>query len=235
MGARFRIIKCVFGYELNFMFINLEQVLISFAGHMHLAIFAPLVSFFDEVIPIIPSPSVMIATGAIASLQQYAVWGLIFLSIMGALGKTLGASVIYLVVDKVEDLFAGKIAKFFGITHEQIEGFGRRLSQSWKDYVILIVLRALPIVPSSLISIGGGLLKIRFRLFFITTFIGSIIRDFIYIYIGFTGTKIAISFFQTHATNAESFIMLTAVIAIIIGLGWLYFRQKKKVNLESDI
>jgi membrane protein DedA with SNARE-associated domain len=170
------------------MFMHLEQILISYAGHIHLAIFTPVVSFIEEVIPPIPSPSVMIAAGSIAQVQDYLIYGLVLLALLGSLGKTLGASVVYYVADKMEDILSGKIAKFIGVTHEQIEFFGSHLGRGMRDYIILIILRALPVMPSSLISVGSGLLKVNFKLFVITTLIGSAIRDFIYIYLGYAGT-----------------------------------------------
>jgi len=179
------------------------------------------------VIPPIPSPSVMLATGAMAFIQGYLLPGLLVLTILGALGKTLGAMIAYYIADKVEDLLlTGRISKFIGITHEQVESFGKRLGQGARDYIILIVLRALPIVPSSLLSLGCGLLKVRFRLFIISTFIGSLIRDFIYIYVGYIGTTIALSFIH-QTNNMESAVNLLVILIIIIFLGFLYFRRRK--------
>lgn len=211
------------------MFLHLEQILLSYAEHMHLTIFAPAVSFLEEIIPPIPSPSVMIATGSMASVQGYVFYSLFFLAFLGALGKTAGASVTYYVADKVEDLLSGKIARFLGVTHEQIEAFGARLGNGPRDYIILTVLRALPIMPSFLISVGSGLLKIRFRLFIISTFIGSFFRDFLYIYVGYIGTKVAISFLKETATTLETAIQILIVLAVILFFAYIYYRRGKKV------
>ena len=209
------------------MFSQLEHLLYYFAQHVHLAIFAPAVSFIEEIIPPIPSPSVMLATGSIALSQGYVVHSLILLALLGAVGKTCGASVVYYISDKVEDLLSSKISKFLGITHEQIEAFGAKLSLNWRDYVIITVLRALPVVPSSLLSVGCGLLKINFRLFVISTLIGSTIRDFIYIYLGYVGTKVAISFIRRTANTAEFYAQIIAVVAIVLFFGYLYYRRQK--------
>lgn len=206
-----------------------------FAQHAHLAIFAPVVSFVEEIIPPIPSPSVMLATGSIALSQGYLLPGLIFLSVLGAIGKTCGASVAYYVSDKVEDILAGKISKFLGVTHEQIEAFGARLSRNWRDYVILTALRALPIVPSSLLSVGCGLLKINFKLFVFSTLIGSVIRDFIYIYLGYVGTKVAISVIRRTANTAEFYLQIVAVVGVILLLGYLYYRRQKGKKSDNMV
>jgi uncharacterized membrane protein YdjX (TVP38/TMEM64 family) len=135
--------------------------------------------------------------------------------------------VAYLVADKAEDLLlTGRVAKFIGVTHKQIESFGTRLGQGSKDYFILIVLRSLPIVPSSLLSLGCGLLKVPFRLFVISTLIGSFIRDFIYIYLGYLGTTVALSFVAKTA-SVESLVQIIILILAFLFLGWLYFSRRK--------
>jgi membrane protein DedA with SNARE-associated domain len=100
------------------MFVYLEHFLISYAEHVHLAIFAPIASFIEEIIPPIPSPSIVIATGSMAQVQGYLFYSLFFLALLAALGKTLGASVIYYVADRAEDILAGPISRFLGITHK---------------------------------------------------------------------------------------------------------------------
>jgi membrane protein DedA with SNARE-associated domain len=214
------------------MFDFLEKIIIPYSETIHLAIFAPVISFIEEVIPPIPSPSIMLATGYMAQIQGYLFYSLIILAILGALGKTGGAAVVYYIADKVEDLLSSKIAKFIGVTHEQIESLGKRLSKDKRDYVILTALRATPLVPSSLLSVGCGLLKVDFKLFMISTFFGSIIRDFIYIYLGYTGTRLAIHSFKNNANTIESIIQYLAVILIILFLGFLYYRryQNNKVK-----
>ena len=215
------------------MFNFLEHFLLSSAGSIHLTIFAPMVSFIEEIIPPIPSPSVMIATGYMAQVQGYLFYSLILLAILGAIGKTCGAAVVYYVVDKVEDLLSSKIARFIGVTHEQIEALGKRLSKDKRDYVILTILRALPVVPSSLLSVGCGLLKVNFRLFLISTFIGSIFRDFIYIYVGFTGTKVVRRYFENTANTTESLVQALSIIIIILFFGFLYYRRYKNNKLKK--
>jgi membrane protein DedA with SNARE-associated domain len=209
------------------MFLHLEQLILTYAEHVHLAIFAPVVSFIEEVIPPIPSPSVMIATGSMAEVQNYTIYGLIFLAILGAIGKTCGASVVYVVIDKAEDFLFKKRGNIFGVTHEQIESFGSRLSRGVRDYFILTILRALPIVPSTVISVGCGLLKVKMKLFIITTLVGSFIRDMVYITLGYFGTKTVLNLFVENTNRVESQIQLLVVIVVLILLIYLYYKRQK--------
>jgi L-threonylcarbamoyladenylate synthase len=210
------------------MFLHLEQLVIAYAEHVHLAFFAPLASFLEEIIPPIPSPSVMIATGSIAEVQNYTIYGLILLAVLGAIGKTFGASVVYFIIDKAEDFLFEKKGNIFGVTHSQIEAFGSRLSRGTRDYVILVVLRSLPIIPSTVVSIGCGLLKVQYKIFVITTFVGSFIRDLLFIILGYFGTKAVLNLFVENTNKIESLIQILVIVVVVAALGYLYFNRKKK-------
>jgi membrane protein DedA with SNARE-associated domain len=209
------------------MFLYLEQILISWASHIHLSFFSLIATFVEEVIPPIPSPAITLLMGSMAKIQEYTIWGLVLLILLAAIGKTFGALLVYFVSDKAEDfLLSGRVGNFIGVTREQVASFGKRLGKGWKDYLILTFFRALPIVPSVLISVGGGLLKIQIRLFIITTFVGSIIRGAIYMYMGYVGTSLVTSFVKSTATM-ESIIQVIAVLFIFLVLGYLYYKRGK--------
>ncbi len=208
------------------MFLQLEQFIISFAGQIPLPVFVFLATMIEEIIPPIPSPSIMIMTGFLAFIQDYPWYGLVALCILGIIGKTLGAWVIYFVADKVENLLTGHFGKFFGVSPGQIEAFGARLGKGPRDYFILIFLRAIPLFPSTVLSVGGGLLKISLRLFLVSTIVGSLFRSSLYFYIGYIGTNVAESFIK--GTNTiESALQIIAVLAALLFLGFLYYRRRQ--------
>lgn len=211
------------------MFTRIEEILIASADLMPLEIFAFLSSFIEEVIAPIPSPAAMIATGSLASLQGRPFYNLFILCLLGAAGKLLGAIIVYFIADKVEDIFSGKLAKFFGVSHEDVESFGARLGKGWKQYLGLTFLRALPIMPSSLVSIGSGIIKVRWRVYIVSTFFGTIIRDFFYIYFGYAGITALGSILNKSAT-VESIIQTFAVVAIAALLGYAYYQRRKQIK-----
>lgn len=198
---------------------------------MPLEIFSLFASMIEEIVAPIPSPAVMIVTGSMASVQEKSFYYLLILAILGALGKLVGAIFVYYMSDKVEDLFAGIIEKFFGVMHKDIESFGKKLSGGWRDYFVMFLMRALPIVPSSLVSIGSGVLKIPMRVFVVSTFLGSIVRDFIYIYFGYTGATILGDFIK-KSENTESIIQKVIFSVIFIVLIYLFF---KRFNNKKEV
>lgn len=211
------------------MFQHLEELMLSFATAMPLPVFAAVSSAIEEVVAPIPSGPVMLVMGSLAQLQGYTLWMLFGLSIAATVGKLVGALVVYFVADKAEDLLAGKFAKFFGVTHTQIESFGARLGNGWKDYVLLTLLRTLPFVPSVVVSFGAGALKIPLRLFIIATVIGSILRDSFFLYLGYAGIEAADEILA-HFSTVESFLQVAIVLGVIGALGFLFYVHYKKTH-----
>ncbi len=208
------------------MFSHLEEILLSYIHSLPLELFAFIASFIEEVIAPIPSPSVMMLTGSFASVNGYTLGGLVILTLIAACGKSLGAIVVYYVSYGAEDFIMKKFGRFFGVTTEDVTAFGKKFGNGWRDYLLLTFFRALPIVPSSLVSIGSGLLKIPFKLFIIATFVGTIIRDGVYLYVGFVGTEFLHSLI-TQSTSVESIVEVFGVFLFVFFFGYLYFKRKK--------
>ncbi len=214
------------------MFDYLEQTLISFSDKIPVEFFAFFASIIEEIVAPIPSPAVMIVTGSIASARELSLGYLLILVVLGASGKLTGSLIVYYISDKVEDRLSGVIEKFFGVKHEDIESFGEKFSGGWRDYMTLSLLRALPFVPSALVSIGSGILKIPIKIFIISTFIGSLVRDFIYMYFGYAGISILGDIIH-NSESIESLVQMIVLLLIFAGLAFMYYKKRKKGSLTS--
>lgn len=211
------------------MFDHLEELLLSLATAMPLPVFAAVSSAIEEIVAPIPSGPVMLVMGSLAQIQGYSLLMLLGLSLAATAGKLVGALVVYFVADKAEDLLAGRFAKFFGVTHAQIESFGARFGNGWKDYVLLTLLRTLPFVPSVVVSFGAGALKIPLRLFIVATIIGSILRDSFFLYLGYAGIGAADKILAYFST-VESFLQVVIVLGVMGTLGFLFYVHYKKTH-----
>ena len=208
------------------MFTYIETVLMSFVNILSLEVFVFVASIIEEVIAPIPSPTVMVVAGSVAQLQERALFFLIPLAIIGALGKVIGALFVYVISDKAEDFVLRRFGNFFNVSHEDVEAFGKRLGNGKRDYVLLTVLRALPFIPSVLLSVGSGVLKIPLPLFIFSTFFGTIIRDGFYLYAVFVGTEM-LSAFVTQTSHMETYVEVFAAVVVISILVRMYFLKKK--------
>lgn len=205
---------------------GIEEALKNSANYLPLEISSFLGGLIEEIIAPIPSPFVMAAVGSAAFAQSKGFFSLLVLALVGSLGKTLGAWVIYGIADKLEDVVVGKWGRFLGVSHQEVEGIGKHFKGGWKDDLILFVLRALPIVPSSPVSVVCGIIKINLRTYLVSTFAGNFFRNLIYIYLGYAG----ISAYQSllgGLDNVESIVQLLIFLSLTGFVGWIYYQRHR--------
>jgi len=208
------------------MFSEFEAILLSLIHTLPLELFVFVASFIEEVIAPIPSLAVLLLTGSFAAIQERTVIELIPLAIIAALGKTIGAIIVYYFSEKIGNLMLTKFGRFFDISPEAVKTFSESITGTPRDYLLLTLFRALPILPSSVVSISCGLLKIPLRLFIVTTVIGTIVRDSIFLYAGYQGTQLLGSL-ATHSATIESFVQMTFLTCVALVLVYLYLRRRR--------
>ena len=209
------------------MFAQFEAVLVKFVEQVPLEVFTFVASFIEEVIAPIPSAGVLVVTGSFAALQERTLTDLVPLIFIAALGKSIGAIIVYFFSDKISRLFFSRFGSWLKVSDEEIAQFGAQFTGTTRDYLVLTACRALPIVPSSVVSVGCGVLKIPFRLFIITTVIGTIVRDSVFIYAGYTGTDF-LRRLTERTVDIESYIQIGIISIIALIFGYLYLRRRYK-------
>ncbi len=195
-----------------------------YAEQLPLELFVFLGSFIEEVISPIPSFVVMLPAGAAAQIQGVEWWYLPVLALLGGAGRMLGSVILYTVADKAENWLLGSGRRFFGVTHKQMESYGQRFSGHPRDFTLLYLLNALPAIPTALLSLTCGFIRIDFRMFLLATFLGAATNSLIYIGVGYAGLQAV-----TQLRGVESIFQLVLLLAVISGLAWLvyYLNQKR--------
>jgi membrane protein DedA with SNARE-associated domain len=204
----------------------------SFAQHVPLELYTGIASFIEEVIAPIPSPFVMTSAGSIAEAQGKAVFYLLILAVIGAIGKTLGAWLLYFVADKFEDVIITKYGRFFGVTHRELESIGKHFKGHWKDTFVLMGLRALPIIPSAPISIVCGAIKVSLKSYLIATFLGTIVRNMIFLYFGFAGLS-SYENIVHGLESVESFVQVFLAAFVGLFIVWMYWKRHRNSKDHS--
>ncbi len=194
-----------------------------------LSIYASVGGLIEEIVAPIPSPLVMTTAGSIAQEQGKAWVYLVFISGLAAIGKTVGAWVIYYFADKAEDIFVSRFGKLLGFSHKEVENFGKRFSNTWHDDILLIFLRAVPIFPGAPVAAVCGLIKLNIRTYIQSTFVGVWIRSVIFAYIGYFG----LSQLKEGIVNAESIGKI--LVMLFIAIPFLYFFYKKRDHLQNTL
>lgn len=208
------------------------QYLNAFAETVSLPVFMAVGAIVEEIIAIIPSPFVPLTAGSLALAQHKTIYYLIFLGIIGALAKTFASLFTYWVADKLEDVITkGKFSKFLGLESNDIERYGKMFSEGAKDEVILIILRALPFVPSLPVSLVAGLIKVNIKSFAWSTAVGIFIRNMFYLLISYYGLKQFEGLLNQFDTL--SLVLEIAVVAAFAIVAFLILRKNWDRWLEA--
>lgn len=208
------------------MFASVIAWLHEMAQVVPLPVFVSIGGLVEEIIAPIPSPLVTTLAGSIASAQQLGIPYLLWICAIATLFKTGATWIFYFIGDKLEDVAVPRFGKYIGVSHEDLERFGSHFTGTWKDEIILLVLRAIPAMPSTPISLLCGILKINLRTFFFATYIGFYIRNLTFMLLGYTGLAAAESLMQGLNT-AETLLKIGIVLLVGGTVLWLYWKRKK--------
>jgi len=194
-------------------------------AHGQLSVFIGVM--IEQIIVPIPSPLIIMGAGAILipsglSIPQAFVQILWTIVLPGTIASTLGSYIGYLISYYGGKALVIRFQRFLKVDWTEVEALERRLRGKKEAWSILLA-RAIPVFPISLVSIFAGLLRIPLRPFTIYTFWGSIFRCF---FLGFFGWWMGTTYVKaaTHLDSAETIIS----ILMLMGMGavflYLYYR-----------
>ena len=210
-------------------FAELMTYLEKLANYVPLEIFTFFGTILEEILAPIPSPFVMTITGSIARAQGQLLGYLLVISLIGALGRVVGTTFLYFLADFAEDIILGRFGEFLGVSHREVERIGSRFNGTARDYLTLILLRSIPVMPSSPLSVVCGLVKLDYKVFAIGTAIGSVFRNLFFLWIGFTGLAATESFME-GLESIETIVQILFVLTLIGGF-YYYYRKRERGEL----
>lgn len=188
-------------------------------------------ALIEEIIAPIPSPLVMMLAGSIAASQGSHVSVLLLLSLIGAGSKTFGSLVIYVLGDKAENLLVGKFGRYLGISQSDTEGLGKFLGKDSKVGLAIFFMRAVPVMPTAPVSVIAGLMKIDLKIYLVSTFLGLLVRNMIYLSLGFysLGTLESLS---SGFDSLEKIGYLILSVFAGFALVWMYRKRQQGTILS---
>lgn len=199
----------------------LEQM----AQAVPLPLFVMVGGIIEEIIAPIPSPLVSTLAGSITSAQELGIPYLLMICALSTAAKTAGAWIFYFLGDKLEDLAVPRFGKYIGVKHEELEHFSDRFSGTWKDDFTLLLLRSIPVMPSTPVSLICGILKIRLRTFLVSTFFGFYLRNLFFMILGYSGLH-AMESLMSGIDTAETFFKIVIIGGVVLVLGWMYYQRQ---------
>lgn len=199
------------------------------AQSVPLPLFVLIGGIVEEIIAPLPSPLVSALSGGIVKAQGLGIPYLLWICALATFAKTIGAWIFYVIGDKLEDVAVPRLGKYIGVSHKDLEYFGKYFKGTWKDKVVLLVIRSIPVMPSTPVSLLCGILKIDNKTFLFATYVGFYIRNLCFMILGYTGLAAAESL-MGGIESAEKALQILIVAAGFVVIAWLYLRRRKMMR-----
>ena len=184
-----------------------------------------------------PLPAISIIIGASFSLVEhlrFSFWLIVkiffAIAIPDALGATIGSFVMYSIGYYGGKPVIERWGKYMRISWNSVEKFRERMEKTSKDEWFLFLVRAVPLFPNIIINMTCGLVRVTFLRYTLVTFLGMLVRAFIYGFIGWSlGStyRIYSRFFVRYERN----LMVIAGISAIVFFVWFIIQKRKKSKI----
>ena len=138
------------------------------AEYLYAGVF--IAAIIETIIPPIPTMAVFPTAGFLASQNNFELYQVILLCIIGGLGASIGSTMIYLIALKLGRVALLKYLRYVKISEKKLTRV-ENWFQKYGDKAVLFG-RMVPVFRE-MISIPAGLLKMKFAKFLTYTILGS--------------------------------------------------------------
>jgi membrane protein DedA with SNARE-associated domain len=209
---------------------HIETGIHELARIVPLELFISLGAFAEEVIAPIPSMLITTTAGFFAHVEGRTALFVVWLVVLGGLGKLAGSFIYYTLGDKLEDVVVGRYGRYLGLNHADVERIGQRFTgHHWRDGGLIFVLRLIPFVPTVLVSIACGVVRIRTRVFLLASYTGNFCKDLFYAFAGYYGIR-ALKTYFLDIERVRFGVGVVSTIAVIGSLIFLYIHRHHGVR-----
>jgi membrane protein DedA with SNARE-associated domain len=183
----------------------------------------------ESVVVPIPSPLIIMGAGSILVPSDITAWQAFgpiarLIVLPGSVASTVGAFIGYGIGFWGGRPLIERLQRFLGFGWDDVLRMEARLAKSHPGLVIFL-LRALPVIPLSLISAAAGVIRLPVRAFALWTFLGSIPRCFLLAYLGWL-MRDAYASLAHRLDRIESLVSLCIVVGMGLLVLWLRSRFK---------
>ena len=145
-----------------------EWVTTLLAEYLYAGVF--IAAIIETIIPPIPTMAVFPTAGFLASQNNFELYQVILLGIIGGLGASIGSTVIYLIALKLGRVALLKYLRYVKVSEKKLTRV-ENWFQKYGDKAVLFG-RMVPVFRE-MVSIPAGLLKMKFAKFLTYTILGS--------------------------------------------------------------
>lgn len=186
----------------------------------------------EQVIVPIPSPLIPMAAGFLfipSGAFSFSILRQVFTkaAIPFAIGSTIGSTIVYLVTWYGGKWAIDKFHKWLGFGWDDVEGLQKKyFTGKSTDELLIFIFRAIPMMPSVLVSAVCGVIRIKPWSYYIFTFLGLLVRGVI---LGFLGWESGDALFRISNKLDKGEMVISGLILIfmVILFAFMYKTRKK--------
>lgn len=191
-------------------------------------------SIAEELIWVLPSAVVQVSAGFfLLSGQPIALSTLMTLfigiGIPAAIGVTIGSIPYYAAGRWGGEWFVKRYGRYVGVSEDKLAEVRAKLDRGRADEIFFGVARALPLVPSLILTIAAGLVRMPFWTYVFLSIIGTFVRSSI---LAFVGWQLGLAYQSAESSigSIDTIVMAVGSLVVICIGSWYVIRkyQKKK-------
>jgi membrane protein DedA with SNARE-associated domain len=211
-----------------------QWILEGLRSHGGTAVFMGVI--IESIIVPIPSPLIIMGAGAalippdLPALGVF--WAIIFRIVLpGATASVLGSFFAYGIAYAGGKPAIDRFHRFLGFTWEDLMAIERHMAG--RVPLMIFLLRAAPIVPLSLISAVGGVVRLPVWQFGLWTFLGALPRCLLLAYLGFLlrDTYQGLAGRLNHIESLASGVIVAGTVALIL---WARAAMRRRIAPEES-
>ncbi|MFP3897478.1 MAG: DedA family protein [Anaerolineales bacterium] len=191
----------------------------------------------EQVIVPIPSPLITMAGGFLLIEQNVpllqALQEVLFkVSLPYTAAAVLGLGIVYFIAYFGGKALIDRFQGWLGFSWRNIEQLQAKFQGNWWDGVLLVALRAIPVIPISLVSGVAGAIRFPIFKFYLLSAIGVLIRSFLLGLIGWQ-TGEAYQAMAEGIEQIEDYVTVGLVLLIAALLFWGYRRRERFLEARA--
>lgn len=189
--------------------------------------------FVEEVLPVPSAVAPMAAAYVIINTSNpfYAfLTVLVIISILGSAASVASSYITYSL-----GFYGGKpgierFGKYLGINWGEVKAFENYLTGG-REHLYIAGLRAIPLMPLSVISASAGLLRVNWKVYGLWSFIGMVPRNLV---LGMTGWYLKDDFTQAVSLIGQTSIIALTGIGLALILSFILWREEFQEKYENS-
>jgi len=189
--------------------------------------------FMEEVLPVPSAVAPMAAAYVVVNTSDPVRAFFMVFTVIAVLGSAGSVASSYLTYSL--GFYGGKpgiqrFGKYFGVNWRQVKAFEKYITGG-NEHLYIAALRAIPLMPLSVISASSGLLRIDWKRYGIWSFIGVIPRN---LFLGMIGWYLKDDFTQAVSIISQVSAVFIAFLGITLLMAFILWREQLRERYENS-